>query len=71
MGLNYPPVGAWKASRVWLYDIVPGKPDESILVYRLDSTDPSIMMPELPRRMVDEEGLALIREWIEGLPAGD
>jgi hypothetical protein len=22
------------------------------------------MMPELPRRLVDEEGLALVREWI-------
>lgn len=71
LGINKPPVAAGRASGNLLYDIVPGKPDESILVYRLDSTDPGIMMPELPRRMVDEEGVALIREWIEGLPAGD
>jgi hypothetical protein len=30
----------------------------------MQSTEPGIMMPELPRRLVDEEGIALIREWI-------
>jgi hypothetical protein len=28
------------------------------------------MMPELSRRLVDEEGVALIREWITGLNVG-
>lgn len=71
LGINKPPVAAGRASGGLLYDIVPGKPDESILVFRLESTDPGIMMPELPRRMVDEEGAELIREWIEGLTASD
>ncbi len=50
------------------YDIVPGKPDESLLVYRLESTSTRFMMPELSRRLVDEEGVALIREWVSSLP---
>lgn len=62
------PVAAGRGSGGRLYDIVPGKPDESILVYRLESTDPGVMMPELPRRLVDEEAVALIREWIEKMP---
>jgi len=59
------PVAAGRGSGKRKYSIVPGKPDESILVYRLDSTEPGVMMPELPRRMIHTEGVALIREWIE------
>ncbi|NGP75764.1 hypothetical protein G3570_03915 [Balneolaceae bacterium YR4-1] len=47
------------------FDIVPGKPDSSILVYRLESTEPQIRMPELGRTLVHEEGVKLIREWID------
>ncbi len=63
-GVMKPPVAAGRGAGHALFDIVPGKPDDSILYNRLASTDPGIMMPELPRRLVDDEGLALIREWI-------
>ena len=46
------------------YSIVPGNPDESIMVYRMSSNDPGAMMPELGRRMVHEEGVDLISSWI-------
>jgi uncharacterized repeat protein (TIGR03806 family) len=69
-GVLKTPVAAGRGSGGRLYDIVPGKPDESILVYRIESTDPGVMMPELPRRLVDEEGVALIRAWIASLPEG-
>ena len=66
-GVMKPPVAAGRGAGTALFDLVPGKPEESILYNRLASTDPGIMMPELPRRMVDEEGLALVREWILAL----
>jgi len=47
------------------YSIVPGNPEESIMVYRMSSNDPGAMMPELGRRMVHEEGVDLIASWIE------
>lgn len=50
------------------YSIVPGKPDESILIYRVNSTKPGTMMPEVARRMIHTEGVALLREWIQSLP---
>jgi uncharacterized repeat protein (TIGR03806 family) len=53
------------------YDVVPGDPDHSVLAYRLASTDPHVMMPQLGRSLVHTEGLALIREWIQQLPKGD
>ncbi|MBK8251105.1 MAG: hypothetical protein IPK82_00350 [Polyangiaceae bacterium] len=46
------------------FDIVPGAPDESIIVFRMSSTDPDIKMPELPNRVPDKKGVALIKEWI-------
>jgi uncharacterized repeat protein (TIGR03806 family) len=52
------------------YDIVPGHPEESILIYRLSSTAPKVSMPALGRDVVHEEGVALLREWIASLPGG-
>ncbi len=49
------------------YSIVPGNPEESILVYRMKSTDPGAMMPELGRGLVHKEGVALISEWIKNM----
>ncbi len=51
-----------------IYDLVPGKPEESILVARMESTRPKEMMPQIGRSVVHEEGLALVREWVRSLP---
>jgi uncharacterized repeat protein (TIGR03806 family) len=67
-GLCKPPVAAGAASGNFPYDVVPGQPDDSIMTYRLASTTPSIAMPQLARSVVDQQGLALVREWIAGLP---
>jgi len=53
------------------YDIVPGRPEESIVVYRMASTDPEIKMPELPSLLADEFGVELISEWIAAMPEQD
>jgi uncharacterized repeat protein (TIGR03806 family) len=50
-----------------IYDLVPGKPDESILVARMESTRPKEMMPQIGRSVVHEEGLALVRAWIHSM----
>ena len=51
------------------FDIVPGAPEQSILLYRLESTAPKAMMPQIGRAVVHEEGVALLREWITSLDA--
>ena len=53
------------------YDVVPGDANASILVYRLASTEPDIAMPELARRDVHHEAVALISQWIDEMPAVD
>jgi hypothetical protein len=67
-GVCKTPVAAGQGSGDRLYDIVPGKPDASILLYRMESTDPAKMMPELGRSVADREGVALIRQWIREMP---
>jgi hypothetical protein len=52
------------------FDLVPGRPQESILVYRLQSTAPKISMPQLGRAVVHKEGVKLLEEWIASLPGG-
>ncbi len=70
LGRCKPPVAAGQGTGDHLFDIVPGNPDESILVYRMDSLDPGAMMPELGRSTVHEEGVALVRDWIRAWVGG-
>ena len=65
IGFCKTPVASGKGSGNLLYDILPGKPNESILFYRMISNEPDIMMPELGRSTIHEEGIEIIRKWIE------
>jgi hypothetical protein len=62
-----PPVAAGPATGGYLYDIVPGDPDHSILTHRIESTQPGILMPPLGRSVVDQAGVALVADWISGI----
>jgi uncharacterized repeat protein (TIGR03806 family) len=66
-GFRKTPVAAGRGSGGHAYDILPGKPDQSILTYRMASTDPGVMMPEVARKVTHAEGVTLIREWILGM----
>ncbi len=61
------PVAAGRGSGGRAYDVWPGQPGASILAFRLGHDDPGIMMPELGRSLVHEEGVALIDTWIREL----
>ncbi|MGI9545174.1 MAG: SO2930 family diheme c-type cytochrome [Cyclobacteriaceae bacterium] len=67
LGVGKAPVAAGRGSGGRFYSIVPGEPEASILVYRMEATDPAIMMPEMGRKQTHKEGVALIREWIAGM----
>ena len=70
-GICRRPVAAGSAAGGNLHDIQPGAPDESILVFRMDSADAEVRMPELGRNQIDDEAVELIREWITAMPADD
>jgi uncharacterized repeat protein (TIGR03806 family) len=63
------PVAAGRGSAGYDFAIEPGHPERSILLYRMESTDPGVMMPELGRQRVDARGVALIRQWIAEMDA--
>lgn len=64
LGVYKSPVAAGRGAGDMQFDIVPGEPGKSILVYRMSTNDPAIAMPEIGREQVHKEGLALIEEWI-------
>jgi uncharacterized repeat protein (TIGR03806 family) len=69
LGIRKRPVAAGKGSGDLEVDLVPGHPDASIIAYRMASTDPGVMMPELGRSLVHDEGLALVRDYIARMQA--
>lgn len=70
LGLCKPPTAAGQGTGDRMFDIVPGQPDASIVTYRLEATEPGVMMPEIGRSTSHREGVALIRAWIAAQQGG-
>jgi uncharacterized repeat protein (TIGR03806 family) len=68
LGICKSPVAAGKGAGNLKFGIQPGQPDASILLYRMKSEDPGVMMPELGRMIKHEEGIQLISDWIASMP---
>jgi uncharacterized repeat protein (TIGR03806 family) len=64
LGICKIPLAAGRGAGGLDFDIVPGEPDQSIMIYRMESTEPDIKMPEMPSLEPDRDGAKLIREWI-------
>ena len=69
LGIMKRPVAAGRGSGGHEFSVVPGRPDASIMVHRMDSTEPGVAMPELGKSTVDEEGVAAVRSWIAAMDA--
>ncbi len=67
LGVGKTPVAAGRGSGNLQYDIAPGHPEQSILIYRMKTTDPGIAMPEIGRLQMHKEGIALLSEWIAAM----
>ncbi|MCZ6616558.1 MAG: hypothetical protein O7E57_00390, partial [Gammaproteobacteria bacterium] len=68
LGYCKAPVAAGRGSGGRLYSIVPGEPDASILIYRMEISDPGSRMPELGRTLIHREGVSLLRRWVSEIP---
>ena len=66
-GYRKRPVAAGRGSGNLEYDIDPGNAAESILIFRMKSLDPGIMMPELGRSLPHDKAISMLEEWINGL----
>lgn len=67
LGIMKRPVAAGRGAGALLFDVVPGKPHESILTYRMASLEGGVAMPELGKSTVDRDGLEAVERWIAGL----
>lgn len=65
LGIFKTPVAAGRGSGSLKYAIEPGKPNQSFMIYRMNSIDPGIAMPELGRNRIHKEGVLLIAKWIK------
>ena len=68
-GVHKRPVAAGRGAGSHEFSIEPGKPDDSIIVYRMSSTEPGVAMPELGKATVDREGVEAVRRWIASMEA--
>lgn len=64
IGIMKRPVAAGRGAGGHDFSVLPGQPDASILLYRMDSDEPGIAMPELGKASVDKDGVAVVRRWI-------
>lgn len=64
IGIMKRPVAAGRGAGGHDFSVLPGQPDRSILLYRMDSAEPGIAMPELGKSSVDRDGVAVVRRWI-------
>ncbi len=53
-GVGKRPIAAGRGSAGMEFAIEPGHPERSFLLYRMESLDPGVMMPELGRQLVDD-----------------
>ena len=64
LGIYKKPVATGRGSGGLKYSVVPGKPEESILLHRMISLDPGVMMPESGRALSHKEAVEMVRDWI-------
>lgn len=67
LGVCKTPVSAGIGSGGLRFAVVAGRPEESFLIFRMNSVQPKVMMPELGRTQIHREGVELIRQWIATL----
>ena len=65
LGINKKPVATGRGSGGFKYSIAPGNSDESILLHRMISTDPGVMMPESGRSLTHHEAIRMIKDWVD------
>ena len=64
LGVHKPPVAAGRGAGGLKVSIEPGAPDRSIIVHRMGSTEAGVAMPEIGKSTVDNDGVAVVSQWI-------
>lgn len=70
-GVCKKPVAAGRGAGGIQFDLVPGKPEASILLYRMASSENGVRMPTLGRSIQHAEAVTFISEWIKVMQVDD
>lgn len=68
-GIGKRPVAAGRGSGGLDFDIEPGHPERSILVFRMKTTEPGLAMPEVGRATVHDEAVKMLEDWVREMPS--
>ncbi|MGB1698502.1 MAG: SO2930 family diheme c-type cytochrome [Nannocystaceae bacterium] len=71
LGVCKKPGSAGKGGEGRTYDIVPGDPEASILIYRTETEELGAMMPLIGRSLPHTQGMEVLRAWIAAMPPDD
>lgn len=71
LGICKVPAAAGRGTGGRPVDLWPGDAERSIMVFRMESTEAGVKMPELPTVLAHTEGAQLIREWVNAMPPRD
>ena len=66
-----PPVAAGDGTGNLGHDIVPGDAATSIVVFRMNSNETAVRMPEIGRSVIHSEGVDVVSDWINAMPANN
>lgn len=66
-GICKTPTSAGGATCGLTYDIVPGQPEQSILICRVASREPKVQMPPLATKLAHTDAVKLLSDWVAGL----
>jgi len=67
LGVCKPPVAAGRGTGDHFFDLVPGKPQDSILPFRMRSSEPGVIIAGAGPLDHHREGVQLIEEWISAM----
>lgn len=67
LGVCKRPVAFGGGREAGSFDVVPGHPEQSIMVSRMASLRPGYAMPEQGRSLLDGDGILIVAEWIAGM----
>lgn len=71
LGVCKQPGSAGAGTGGFKYDIVPGNSAQSVLYFRVHTTEPGAMMPLLGRSLEHRRGSELVQAWIDAMPPSD
>ena len=71
LGVCRRPNSAGRGTGGRFFDVVPGHADQSVMVFRMETTDSELRMPQVGTNLPAAFGVEIVSRWINAMPAAD